>query len=168
MNTLENHCYHKNQKAEPGSLGYVIALGLAFLCFGQLVHAWSPWDLIGPSVDDIGFSYTWRHATREDQPRLPSSWHVPPHLSPKIILVIQATLKNNSSYYLTNVEFECNFYDSNHNRLEKNEKFNSALRSEKGDIAPGNSIVWTFESYNSTLSTASNAECKLTRAIGNK
>ena len=154
-------CYCKNRAYRRAIAIIIAGWGLVFLSYRQVAYAWSPWDLIGPSVDEVGFSYSWRHATKADRPTLFEPWH-------PIRVIIQTTLKNNSHYYLNYVEFECDFYDANKNRLSKNEKFTSAFREEKGDIAPGNSSVWTFVSFNENLSTASGAECKLTRARGNK
>lgn len=158
MKKLEKFRHYKIEAVKHMTFWTHIPLGLLFLCFVHPAHPWSFSNLLGPSIDDIEFSYTWRHATTAD-------WRDPNDLFRTRIIVL-GTFKNKSSYYLSQVKLTCNFYDASRNRIVKDEEF--SWHPEDYSIAPGNTGTWTFSSSTFSLTDASNAECKLARVSGDK
>lgn len=174
MSALDNCRHHKNP-CHRTPLRTVISLSLVFLCAGQAAYAGLISDIFGPSedkskpsIDEVDFSYTWKHTTKEDERNygFSSTFHV----------VVVATLRNRSTYYLRNISLSCSFYDANRNQLVKDEAY--FLHAESFDIAPGNAGTWTFGDNrlinynpfyaNADLTNAASAECKISGVEGGK
>lgn len=112
---------------------------------------------IYPTINDLTFSY---------EMRPPNKGELYTVSGRKPRLLIEATMKNNSKFYVYGLSFTCEYFDSNKEKLQDRSKlyvnFSEGLGSlARAAIAPGNSVTWI--DYDKTLANApiSYGNCEL-------
>ena len=103
---------------------------------------------IYPTINDLTFSY---------EVRQPNKGEVYAKNGSTPRLLIEATMKNNSKFYVYGLSYACEYFDSNKKKLQDKSKLYVDFSEGSGSlartaIAPGNSVTWI--AYDKTLANA--------------
>lgn len=145
------------------SIAAILTLFLALGVDNSAV-AWSigdlAGDLVGPSNSDVEALFSWKRRTLHRK-----GYHDRPYEIEDIELI--AKIKNNSKYYLTSIEFKCDFFDGEGNRLKKD----SSKMEGTAALRPDGTATWStrmFYGYENFVDLIETASCALVGADGEK
>lgn len=133
----------------PMLLSTVLLVVFANLLSVQSVNAWSPMDLLGPSVRDVTYSYRVSNG------------------------IFYLSLTNKSDYYIETATLLCDTFDTDRNRIEKEKEVTFGGVSDIPAIAPGNTVTWAemqldFRPIALRNRRFARSDCELIRVTGKK
>jgi hypothetical protein len=142
----------------------MLSLLLITVFAGRPTYAFSLRDLLGPSLENVCFSFS-----LEVRPSRPGSGKRVADLG---ALVMNATIKNNSNFYVTGVEFKCSLFDEDQNRIVKEYKKSMGIDYDWSGkypaIPPGGTSTWRTELSGPGFMNTRSGECALTKVKGEK